>query len=148
MIRAVQRLLIEMGEAACYFIAMAWNAVQAGRGVDLVSDFFACVREDWIHYSESDPNDPKNCYINDAGAVFGYLMGEPGQWECVHEGPDYELQPGEFGCARYERVKTGAVLSHFIGFSASESYDPMGLSLTVAQGKRVSTRIFRKKGKE
>ena len=147
MIRAVQRLLIEMGEAACYFIAIAWNATLAGRVVSLVDDFFACVQAAWIHYNEANPDDPDNCYIEDAGAVFSYLMGEPGQWEYVHEGPDYELQPGEYGCARYERKKTGATLSHFIGFTSSASYDPMGLSLTVAQGTRVSTRIFRKKGR-
>ncbi len=145
MIRAVQRLLIEMGEAACYFIAMAWNAVQAGRVVDLVADFFACVEQEWIHYDGNNPNDPNNCYVDNAGEVFGYLMGEPGQWECVHEGPGYILKEGEFGCARYERKKTGATLSHFIGYSNDESYDPMGLSITVSQGTRVSTRVFRHK---
>jgi len=143
---AIQRMLTEMGEAACYFIAICWNVVvRAGKTIDFLEDFWACVAENWIHYDDHNQDDPDNCYIDDAGRVFSYLMGEPGEWECVKLGPDYVLKDGEYGCVRYERKTTKGTFSHFGGLLPDGTvYDPLGNSLTFAQGVRQSVRVFRK----
>jgi hypothetical protein len=148
MIHAVQVLLAEMGEAACYYLVIVWAVLQHPmRIVAIVDDFYTCTLSGWILYNEDDRDDENNCYIARAAEVFGYLIGEMGQWECVKEGPDYVLQPGEYGVARYEWVTTKGTRGHFVGFTADTlvAYDPMGKSLTVERGTRVSTRIFRRR---
>lgn len=150
MIKAVQVLLAEMGEAACYFLGWVAWAIRKGRVVSIVEDFYSCVLEKWIRYNYDNKNDPDNCYIDRPADVVGYLMGEPGKWTVTKEGPDYVPLPGEMAQARYEweeKTTYGTFLhGHFVAIDESGAVidDPMGLSLTVAKGKRVSTRVARR----
>lgn len=48
--RAVQRVLIEMGEAACYALGWAILAAEKGLPVSIVEDFLKWVDRKWVYY--------------------------------------------------------------------------------------------------
>lgn len=144
--RAVQRVLIEMGEAACYALGWAILAAEKGLPVSIVEDFLKWVERKWVYYNWDNPEDSKNCYVENPGAIVSYYFG--GIWVVTHEAADYIPKPGELAQARYERIKTGAVLGHFVPLKPDGAIlrDPMGESATVKYGTRVSTRVARKIG--
>ena len=81
------------------------------------------------------------CFINSPDTLLR-ILGWPAKYTGVHEGPEYECKDDEVEILRFELGNQ----SHFVvgDGNGRVTYDPMGVSKTVAEGRLVSKRIFRK----
>ena len=145
---AIQRMLGELGEAGCYYLAECLMATLRGKKVDVVAAFEYCVEKKWIYYNQGNSNDANNCFVNDGANVWAYLNGDPeNSWVLVKESAMYAPRPGDVILGRYELTTTKGTQSHFVGMTdrLTPIADPMGSSLTVQKGKLVSLRVLRRK---
>ena len=147
MIRALQVMLAEMGEAACYYLALCWFAVERGRVISVAEDFAACVKTGWIRYNWDDPKWADNCFVSYPDAVLGYLLNEPGQWVVEKRPPEGPFPEGALLVGRYDWVTTRGTFSHFVPLKAdlTPAWDSMGESNTVRNGTLQSVRVFTKR---
>ena len=141
--KAIQRLFIELGEAACYAICIVKHAETAlaatftdGQVLDYL---IAGIDWGYIYYNWNDPADNDNFLVLDAASFLSRLSKQ--SWIRSAEDASYVPKPGELVTALWERRTASGATRHF----ANPDYDPMGNALTIAQGKIVGYRIFRKK---
>lgn len=147
MIPQPQRAALAIGKTGCYFLSICKIA-------ELVSLVSVDPLDEYLH-AVAAKSLGVDCMVNDAGALLSGILRGP--WACLKAGPDHEL-PLEYRCApreyevlRYERdVEPGDTSAteraHFVLGDGSGIifWDPYGESHTVAVGRVVSKRIFRR----
>lgn len=142
MTAGIQRVAALIGKAGCYFLCILRLAEkQLDRSLDVFHCYLLALTCGLMK---------ENCYVEQPGKLLGMVSG--GDWRVLKAGDgldsagrpydlplSYELQPGELEIERWE--VPGAEEGHFI---LPDGWDPYGQSATVAHGKRVSRRIFRR----
>lgn len=142
MIAAVQNVAYFIGKWGCYFLCILRLAEKAM--VKLLDPFYYYILAVHNRYMRD------TCFVDKPGELLASIVG--GEWVVLKAGNGldsagrpydlplaYVLQPGEFEVDRWE--KSGDPEGHFI---LPDGWDPYGKSQTVANGKLVSRRIFRK----
>lgn len=141
-IEGVQRLFTALGEAGCHIICQWLTAQQIiKQPINLIEVFQGAIDRALIYYNAKNHNDPKNCLVLNSASLMSYLTGLPIKYRYVSG----EYQPGSGEFAYYEWA-----WSHMVNGKSTETihfclsdYDPLGDSLTRANGKIKSTRVFR-----
>lgn len=142
-----QRAAAEVGKTGCYFLSILHLAEEtANFRPDPLLEYAAALEAKTIG---------EDCMVLDAGALMSHISGLP--WTCFKVGPghgiplEYQCKPGELEVLRYERPPekgdTGATeRAHFVvgDGRGNLAWDPWGDSHTVAVGRVVSKRIFRR----
>jgi len=126
-----QASAIVYGESGCYLDSLLESA---GGSVDRLRYYRRAFDMKWMQ---------EDCYILEPAEILQDLTYKA--WICNKQGADYKCKPGEVEILRYERVKAGVTLSHFVlgDGMGNIKYDPMGdNSPTVRYGTLVSKRIF------
>ena len=141
--KAIQRLFSEIGESACYALSIIKHAetitkVTFNDGM-VLNSLVSGITWGFIYYNWDNPADNDNFLVLDAGAFLSRLTGET--WTCIKTDASYIAQIGELVTAVWERRKASGTVRHF----ANPDYDPLGNSLTIAQGTIVGYRVFRKR---
>jgi hypothetical protein len=137
--QGIQTFFGEVGEAACYALDIVQIAIEeTGRAIEPVTALNIGINRRDIYYNRSDANDNRNFFVERPDEFLGRLTGD--RWTVEHVGPAYIGKPGERIVERWERIKTGAVISHF----RLPHWDSVQGSQTVAHGSLVSKRVFRK----
>ncbi len=137
--QGIQTFFAEVGEAACYALDIIQIAIEeTGRAMEPVTALNIGINRGDIYYNRQDPNDNRNFYVDHPEHFLGRLAG--GVWTVDKTGPEYIAKAGERIVDRWERDKAGATLSHF----RLPHWDSIQQSLTVAKGKLVSKRVFRR----
>ena len=134
MTTARQRQMSTIGKSGCYFLAMVRAAEDlVGHRIDAVEVYETVTTHKFMD---------TDCYVTDAAAVMNVLTGK--HWAVRHDKVNYKPANGEIMIMRYERQGTGVLFSHFVLCNADGTinYDPYGDSITVRDGKAVSSRIF------
>jgi hypothetical protein len=140
----IQTFLAEAGEAGCYALCILEIAQREHglRSVAAINNVLAALNmaidRGHIYYNENDPNDNDNFFVKDPAAMLSWFTMR--RWTVDKVGPDYQSEPGERIVERWERVKTGTVISHF----RLPDWDSLHDSQTVRYGKIVSKRVFRR----
>lgn len=142
MIAAVQHVAALIGKWGCYFLCILRLAEKLlGRELDVFHCYLLALTCALIR---------ETCFVDRPGELLGMIAG--GSWRVLKAGDGldsaglpydlpltYELRPGELEVERW--AVPGAEEGHFI---LPDGWDPYGASATVAHGKLVSRRIFRK----
>lgn len=134
MTTARQRQMSIIGKGGCYYLAMVKGAEDnINHRIDAVEKYEVVTSSKFMD---------TDCYVNDPAAVMHVLTGK--NWAVRHDKVAYKAKPGEILIMRYERQGTGILYSHFVLCNPDGSiyYDPYGDSLTVRDGKAVSSRVF------
>ena len=132
----LQAIAKTIGEKGCYYFSLLHIGDAENRALELY-ELTTATRP------KNKPIMDKDCYINDPPALLKLAIG--GEWAVRHELADYIPVEGEREILRFERVITGATLSHFVvgDGKGKVAYDPLGKSQTVRLGKLVSKRIVK-----
>lgn len=133
-----QRICESIGSEGCYFLSIVYLAEKILKErVDVLELYDVSV---YAGIMEPD------CFVNKPEKLLQLMV--PGKWEVVKVNLEYELQPEDLEIVRYERPTTGKMWTHFVvgDGAGGVEYDPLGESLCVSQGRRVSRRVFRKVG--
>lgn len=141
-----QLKLKRMGDEGCYLISLKKGAEIFNHG-DSTIDVLALydLLTTTIIQSKNGPTPimDEDCYLNRAELALGVMTGV--RWSLEHGPYDYKPRHGEIVIVRFEWQTINKTWSHFVLVLEDGSiYDPLGWSNTVANGKRVSTRIFRR----
>lgn len=129
--RPVQKDFERIGAEGCYFLSLVKAAEEiTGRYLDAYQVYLRAID---MGYMKED------CYLQRPEMILAMMTG--GVWTVTKEGPDYKARPGEVVVERYERKTTTETFAHFV----LPAYDPYGDSRTRREGKKVSTRVFRRK---
>jgi hypothetical protein len=133
----LQAIAKTIGEKGCYYFSLL-------RLVGFESQALEMYESATAARAGTKPIMDKDCYINDPSALLKLAVG--GEWKVRHELADYMPTDGELEILRFERVITGATLSHFVvgDGKGKVAYDPLGKSQTVRLGKLVSKRIVKR----
>ena len=133
-----QKIFSILGEGGCYFLSIVHLAEHVtSKYIDAFAVFLLAMGNGMVK---------DDCFVADPGAVLSFLTQEV--WSASKEAAGYQCKPGELEVLRYEWQEVSTLHGHFVagnGWGAVE-YDPYGTSLTVANGKMVSKRIFRRTG--
>lgn len=130
-----QRIMLTMGENACYFLSLIHLAEDMlGKRIDAVKVFLDCVAMGFCR---------EDCFIDDPAAIMRLLCG--GKWTVRKEGVLYHTVDGEFEILRFEHPTPAKIYNHFVVGNGNSgiTYDPLGESNTVMNGELVSKRILR-----
>lgn len=140
--QAIQRFFAEIGEAACYalcLIALAEKESGATLSVGQVADYLdVAIESGFIKYNHKNPNDPDNFLVLDPVKIL--QMMTLNRFTVSKEPATYVPKSGELVIEQYKRSTPKGVYYHFV----TPWYDPLGDSLTRAQGTLNSYRIFRR----
>ena len=135
----IQTFMAEAGEASCYADSIIKIAsIVTGKYFPIVETLADCVDKNFIHYSEANPDDPDNFFVEAPDKMLSFLTGQ--NWTLTKESADYVAKPGEYVVNSWERAVTGATFRHF----RLADWDSLMNSKTVKFGKIVSKRVFRK----
>lgn len=133
----IQTFLSEAGEAACYALCLIDIAEEySGKHIDVLDSLFNAVDRGYIHYNADDRNDDNNFFVEYPGLFLEMMTGV--KWDVRKEAAFYAPKDGEYCVQRWERKKTGNILSHF----QRKDFEPIEDSLTAKYGKIVSQRIL------
>jgi len=143
-IKEIQKLAKELGEAGCYYFSLCWLAEDTqGIRLDYLSEYADAKAKGMFD---------EECFVKDAGKLFTFLCHTPIAYTVVKAGEghplplNYKLLPGEREILRFEYVDaTGKTWGHFVVGDGSQKclFDPLGESNSVSKGKVVSRRIIR-----
>lgn len=141
----IQNFCGEINQAACYALCLLDVGQEYNRQHGSHTSFdmleileAACSgpsEKSVIYYNRENLEDNDNFWVTQPAILLKMATGK--EWDVRKEGPDYKPKPGEYLIGRYERVKTGAVVSHF----DRENFHPWLNSATVKYGKLVSVRV-------
>jgi hypothetical protein len=140
----IQKLAKALGESGCYFFSILRIAELEGR-----------LSHDPLYEAEiamAEGTMGADCFVRDAGRLLSSATRD--QWTCLKAGPghelpiDYQIKPGEREILRFELfiAPDSPPLAHFVAGNGRSQveWDPWPESRTVASGRLVSRRIFRK----
>jgi hypothetical protein len=134
--RPRQKLFRTIGETGCFLLSIIHLAEHiTGKYIDAFATYLLALGRGQIG---------EDCFVKDAGSILSDLTGNV--YNMSKEAAGYQCKPGELEILRYEWQEVSTLHGHFVagnGWGAVE-YDPYGTSLTVANGKMVSKRIFRR----
>jgi hypothetical protein len=144
MTKAPQAACIQLGETGCYFLSIIYHAESIlGSQLEPLAVFAKAIMVGTVG---------ADAYVKDAGTLMTNLTGK--RWTCLKAGPghelpfDYEIKKGELEILRFEKQNPDPKKepAHFVVGDGTGKvlFDPMGYSITVASGKMVSRRIFRR----
>jgi hypothetical protein len=131
----MQAIAKTIGEKGCYYFSLLHLVGAEDKALEVYPPAVAFGKEQIMK---------PDCYINDPASLLTLVAG--GSWSVRHETADYMPVEGEMEILRFERVTTGATLSHFVvgDGKGKVAYDPLGNSQTVRLGKLVSKRIVKR----
>jgi len=142
----VQKLLLALGNFGCLFLSIVRAAeIITSKALNELVIFVECSRKTEIVSGARKAWIDADCYVNFPASIFGYLVG--GSWVYTKEDIAYTPVTGDIVILRYEWQKTPTSTStHFCLGDLNKQciYDPMGDSLTRANGKLVGLRILRR----
>jgi hypothetical protein len=103
--------------------------------INVVELYTICLKNRWIR---------EDCFVNNPVDIMGLLLG--GAWACEKVEGGYKPKDGEIVIYRYEARVGRSTLAHFVlgGKDGSVEWDPYGKSNTVANGRLISSRVFRR----
>lgn len=140
----IQKLAKALGETGCYFFSIL-------RLAEMEQALF----HDPLYEAEialSEGTMGADCFVKDAGRLLSSTTRQ--RWMCLKAGPghdlpiDYALKPGEREILRFELfvAPDSPPLAHFVVGNGRNQveWDPWPESRTVASGRLVSRRIFRR----
>lgn len=135
----MQTIAKTIGEKGCYYFSILHIIKSEEEALSFYNTLTA-----W-RPGRDKPIMDKDCFINDPAALLKLVDG--GEWDIRYEPAEYMPVDGEFEILRFERVITGATLSHFVvgDGKGKVAYDPLGNSQTVRLGKLVSKRIAKRR---
>ena len=127
-----QTIAKRLGDSGCYFLSILHLANRENEAIGFFKQALS------IGVMEDD------CYILDPAKFLALVVG--GKWSVSHQSADYATQSDEYEILRFERKATTKTYAHFVvGDGRGQvAYDPLDNSQTVAQGKLVSKRIFKR----
>ena len=131
-----QAVMQRLGDGGCYLLSLVWQAErETALRIDAVEQYLNALRSGWCR---------ENCFLLDPARIFTTMVGWP--WTLRKEAPTYMPSPDEREILRFERPTPGLIYSHFVvgDMRGGVAYDPLGDSLTVAEGQLVSKRILRR----
>lgn len=142
----VQKLLLAIGETGCLFLSIVRAAENITfKALNELVVFVECARR----VSLNEKGEKKqwveaDCFVNFPAYIFEYLVG--GKWIYSWESVDYKPIEGDVVILRYEWKNTKGISNHFVLGDKDKkvTYDPMGASNTVLNGKLASLRILRR----
>ena len=144
MINDIQHKASNMGSGSCYFFSILKIAEDCGAGhLDAFREYENAIARGWMR-ADGFMERPADLISDLTGCKWIVLKAGVG-----HELPlDYTLAPLEKEILRFERTQNGMseAMVHFVvgnGHNQVE-WDPWENSATVANGKLVSRRIFRR----
>jgi hypothetical protein len=123
-----------IGAEGCYFLSLVQAAEKiTRRRIDAVAMYEDFVSRGWMG---------PDCYMHRPELVLGSMTGW--KWQVRKDTRIYKPQPGEVMILRYERAAINKTWAHFVlcGSDGLVEYDPYGDSMTVRDGKPVSSRVF------
>lgn len=124
-----QKIMKQIGDTGCYFLCIVNMAERiTGKRIDAVEHYLAAVNNKLMQ---------ENCFVMYPDKIMEQMTGT--RWYVRKENHWYNVKPSELEVQRYERQVINSLQAHFI----LPDYDPLGTSLTVAQGKLASKRIFK-----
>jgi len=127
-----QTIAKRIGDNGCYFLSILHLANRENEAIGFYRQALAVgVMED-------------DCYILDPAKLLALVVG--GKWVVLHKSADYATQSDEYEILRFERKATTKTYAHFVvGDGRGQvAYDPLDNSQTVALGKLISKRIFKR----
>ena len=137
-----QAILKRIGDEGCYLLSLKRAADRFNQG-DCAFDILDLYDRMTKTRIDDKPIMEKDCYLNQAEIALAVMTGV--KWKLTHEAADYKQVHGEIVVVRYEWKGINNTTSHFVlQLEDGSIYDPLGWSNTVANGKRVSTRVFRR----
>jgi hypothetical protein len=129
-----QKLMELIGAEGCYFLCLAQAAEKmTRRRIDAVAMYEDFVTRGWMG---------RDCFLNRPELILGAMTGK--KWSVRRDTRIYKPQANEIMILRYERVTINKTWAHFVlcGSDGLVEYDPYGDSMTVRDGKPVSSRVF------
>lgn len=125
-----QRIMKNLGEYGCYFLSLVHMAEKiTGKRIDAVEVFVRVLEKKWVD---------EEATLLDPASVLGYMTGL--NFTVRKDSEQYLPRQNEYEILQFVNGSyTHFVLGDGKGYV---SYDPLGNSRTVAQGKCMSKRIF------
>lgn len=129
------RLWWKVQDWGCNVLVAAWHAVRYG-AYQFDPESFNRLCERWVHYGVTD----EELTILNYETVYRHL-GLPVDYTDRHESPDYRCGKNEFEHLCWQNGS----MKHFTAGNGGGivTYDPMGFSVTVRDGRIISKRIMR-----
>jgi hypothetical protein len=141
-----QAILKRIGDEGCYLMSLkrAADRFNSGDSTFDILDLYDRLTKTKIRENDREvPIMERDCYLNRAEIALAIMTGV--KWSLTHEPAAYKASQGEIVIARYEWSGINHTTAHFVlDMEDGSIYDPLGWSNTVANGKRVSTRVFRR----
>ena len=135
----IQTFLNEAGESGCYALCLIDVAEEyTGKDMDIVRCLLDGVKSGAIQYRWNDAGFADNMYVSYPALFLEQMTGK--KWSVTHGEAylaDQKPPAGTYVINRWERKATGRTTGHF----ERNRFHPVENSLTVSQGKLVSTRI-------
>jgi hypothetical protein len=127
-----QSIARRIADSGCYFLSILHLANRENEAIGFFRQALS------IGVMQDD------CYILDPAKLLALVAG--GKWSVSHQGAEYQTANDEYEILRFERKATTKTYAHFVvGDGRGQvAYDPLDTSQTVAQGKLVSKRIFKR----
>ena len=127
-----QTIAKRIGDSGCYFLSILHLANRENEAIGFYRQALS------VGAMEDD------CYIKDPPRLLSLVAG--GRWSVEHKPADYQTKGNELEILRFERKATTKTYAHFVvGDGRGQvAYDPLDNAQTVAQGKLVSKRIFKR----
>jgi len=117
-----------LGGEGCYLLCIVHHGeVASDRYIDPYKTYLDGVGAGWLR---------EDCFVVNPEALMELVTGMA--WTLHKEDAAYVAAPGELEVQRWEWQEVGVLHGHFV----CPDWDPMGKSLTVANGRLVSKRIF------
>jgi len=127
-----QTIARRIADSGCYFLSILHLASRENEAIGYFRQALS------VKVMEDD------CYILDPAKLLELTAG--GKWSVEHKPANYQTASDEYEILRFERKATTKTYAHFVvGDGRGQvAYDPLDRSQTVAQGKLVSKRIFKR----
>ena len=133
-----QRMMVTIGAEGCLLLSIVHLAEGVrGTRVDALKAYVDALADGLIR---------DDCYVLDPARLMSVLTVQEG-WVCLNPGlPITPCQPGDLEVLRFERQTPATLYTHFVvgDGQGRVAWDPLGDSMSVAQGHLAGRRIFRR----
>ena len=135
--RARQKVFFEIGSTGCYFLSVVHLAEEVlGKYIDAYDAFIKAQAMVVVVDNETKPMVAQDLTVWGAGELLTALTGM--NWKKSWEEVSYVCKQGELEVIQYYWKEEKKY--HFV----CKDYDPYGASQTVANGKAIAKRVFRR----
>ena len=136
----IQTILKEAGEAGCYAICLINVAEEfLGKEIDASEGLLLGIDTGAVYYNFADTEDSDNFFVKNPSKFLEMMTNTT--WDVRKEPATYAPRHNEFVVNRWERIKTGAVISHF----DRENFHPLKHSVTIERGYIASKRVCKER---